>query len=568
MGKGELSFRGSTPTLLCWPPGRVLNGLSDKDRRVYDALVTWHIIYRQFRHDVPEGDEELLRLGSGNYQRLFPGYPIINTLSGLESRLYSVRRDLRRLLERNNIAIGFIQATAAADSSQIPLTPQQQQEVQDQSHAYDQAAAATSRVQNSTTISLQAGSSSFQSPTSRPQMQRPNDISSHRHKRLSMSSRAVAEFYSAQGLTPPERRLKPYQSTSTGTGIANKSLQVSISNSHPTPRSSLYGVSPQLERPALLSVSTQRAVRPEQQSNRFFNASESRGVEERISIQDSNDPKSTYSPHKMTSQVPQNGPRHQEDAETYIFPTIFESSTDTGRSALKSGGSTLPASPHCPQAASQDQPTVYRRPTNNKNPVAPRPEDVIHLRQMKQSEYSLTPRARPSQERTTLSTRQPSHHFGFNQHTPRNLSQYQTYESDRDPYLPPVNAQGRHPLPTSPIQRTSVPSITRSNREALAPAPALREMRSRGTTDEGLDADTQTDTRMSMRSASRTVNQPWLDHQPPKSDARSTRTVGSPTLRAREPNSAKENDVMAKYYSDLDDGVKLELWKYNNKYRE
>ncbi|RAL58905.1 hypothetical protein DID88_009325 [Monilinia fructigena] len=507
-----------------------------------EEFTTWHIIYRQFRHDVPEGDEELLRLGSGNYQRLFPGYPIINTLSGLESRLYSVRRDLRRLLERNNMAIGFIQATAAANSSEIPLTPQQQQEVQAQSHAYDQAAAATPRVQNSTAIPVQAGSSSLQSPTSRPQMQKPNATSSHRHKRLSMSSRAVAEFYSAQGLTPPGRRLKPYQSASTGTDTANKSLQVAVSNSHPTPRSLLYSFSPQ--RPALLSVSTQREARCK-------------------------DPQSTYSPGQMTCQVPPTGPRHREDTETSTLLTIFESSPDTGRSALKNDGSTLPASLHRPQAAPQAQPTVYRCPTSNKNPVAARPEDDIHLRQMEQSKYRLNPRARPpSQERTILPPRQPSHNFGFNQHTPRNPSQYQTYESDRDPYLPPVNAQGRHPLPTSPIRRNSVSSMTRSNREAPTPAPALRETRSRGTTDKDLDADTQTDTSISVRSLSRTVNQSWLDHQPPTSDARSTRAVMSPAPHAREPNLAKENDVMAKYYSDLDDGVKPELWKHNNKYRE
>ncbi|KAA8575903.1 hypothetical protein EYC84_006068 [Monilinia fructicola] len=567
MGKGELSFRGGTPTLLCWPPARTLNGLSDKDRRAYDALVTWHIIYRQFRHDVPEGDEELLRLGSGNYQRLFPDYPIINTLSGLESRLYSVRRGLRRLLERNNIAIGFIQDTTTSNPSAILLTPQQQQEVQAQSHAYDQAAAATSRVQNATEIPLQASSSS-RNPNSRLQRKRRNATSNHRQKRLSMNSRAVAEFYSAQGLTPPGRRLKPYSSASAGTDTANKSLRVAISNSRATPKSPLYNFSSKPERSAVLSASAQQATSPEQEANRLFNASEFRGVEENSTVLDSKNPKSTYSTHQMSSQVPPTGERHRVDTEVSNLPIIFKSQIDTEETATPSGSSKLPTSPHRSQVPHQAQPTVYKPPIKHTNPVAPRPEDVICLRQMEQSEYSLNPGARPSQERTTLPPRQPSHHIAFNQHKTRNPSQCQTYDSDCDPYLPPVNAQGRRPLPNSPIRKTSVRSMTRSKREASTLAPARKETRSRGTTDEGLDTDTQTDTSMPMRSVSRTMNQSWLDHQPPTSDARSTRAAKSSVLRAKAQTLVKEDDVMAKYYSVLDNSVKPDLWKHSHKYRE
>ncbi|KAJ8058703.1 hypothetical protein OCU04_012875 [Sclerotinia nivalis] len=149
MAIGPLRYRGSShaSNLIFWPPTYTLVALNDEERRLYQTALAWHDRYRDFRRDNPGGDDELLRVGSGNYERLLPDLTPINTQRALEDHLRKARGVLRRLLAKSNTAIGiaanterFIQPAAA---SNLPpnLTPPQQQHVDAQAQAYTQVVA-------------------------------------------------------------------------------------------------------------------------------------------------------------------------------------------------------------------------------------------------------------------------------------------------------------------------------------------------------------------------------------------------------------------------------------------
>ncbi|ESZ93152.1 hypothetical protein SBOR_6479 [Sclerotinia borealis F-4128] len=401
--------------LLYWPTADEMTGHNDQDRRKY--LETLNFNY-------------LMRLGSGNYERLFPNYGPINTMRSLETRIYKVRRDLKKLLAKNEAALGLDKATIlarqvqrrqaqaraqardrprvqAAASSLVPNQQQQQQQV-DHTHSNPPSSSYMPRTsaprpphsnshpsaQNLSTIPPQAGvHPPTPSPPSHPQPQPSNNRSQPRQRRNFPTSSDVAAYYSARELAPPGRLIRAYQPTSTFTDVdqayEDTQTRAQTGDSSQSPRGRSYGANQRMPFP--LPASPHPAFEPP-------------AAAEREILQNGRDTSLEPPRHPTPSQIPPSGPEHRANLGSLTSNTAGnQSPADSGRSRVQHSERSL---------------------------------DGL-VRRIQAQHNSLPQRLTPTQQ----------------------VAQQQLH---RDPRLPPRNAQGRHPLPTSPVPGLSTPLPTPS----------------------------------------------------------------------------------------------------------
>ncbi|KAF7856367.1 hypothetical protein EAF04_009895 [Stromatinia cepivora] len=350
MAIGPLLYRGSShaSNLIFWPPAYTLVALNDEERRLYDIALTWHDRYRDFRRDNPGGDDELLRVGSGNYERLFPNFTPISTQRALEDHLRKARGVLRRLLARSNTAIGFLQPATA---SNLPpnLTPPQQQHVDAQAQAYAQV------------VAPRIAPSSNSTPHHRRQPRYPNN-------RL-LNSKAVSERYTAMGSAPPRRHPQAYGTAPTGLNRTGENRQALVGHSYQNPQYSHHGPSTPVDQPTANSIHpgfnrsrengqaqvgdfgqppprrsyglwpswsprnplpafAQRTAMQDQHNYRILPTSEHPAAAERGINQNGSGLRSIYSYRQMTVGIPSSGPADADPSASFTVsaqsPVLFD----------------------------------------------------------------------------------------------------------------------------------------------------------------------------------------------------------------------------------------------------